>query len=144
MRVNRPPDRYCGNLHLKYKGRNNNFFQARKLSQAVIIEIDYNLKEELVVSLTTFDGTEIKFSMISSNLYIKVNGKYELQETQNFCSFQLLLTDKLMLFEGFISYHKNFEGPFSFIEDFEATITVNENPSLLQTWIKHEQIIIAN
>lgn len=144
MRVNRPPDRYCGHLHLRYKGRNYNFFQERRLSKTVIIEIDYNLKEDLVVSLTTFDGTEIKFSMISSNLYMKVNGKYELQEEQSFCSFQLLLTDKLMLFEGCISYHKNFEGPFSFKEDFEATITVNENPSLLQTWIKHEQIIIAN
>ena len=144
MKVNKPPIPYFGHLYLRYKGRNYTFFQARSLSKIQILEIDYNLKEELVVSLKMFDGTEIKFSMISSNLYIKVKDKYELQEEQSFCSFQLLLTDKLMLFEGSISYNKNFEGPFSFKEDFEATITVNEDPVLLQTWIKHEQIIIAN
>ena len=125
--------------------KNNIFFQERSWSKIEIIGVDHNLKEELVVSLTTFDGTEIKFSMFSSNIYIKVNGKYELQEEeQSFCDFQLLMTDELMLFNGYISYHKNFEGPFSFKEDFAATITVNENPSLLQTWIKHQQIIIAN
>jgi len=148
MKVNKPPVVFLGYLHLKYRGKNHNFFQKRSLSKIQIIEIDYKLKEELVVSLTTFDGTEIKFSMISSNLYVKTNNEYKLQEVneeqeqQSFCSFELLFTDNLMLFDGFLSYNKNFEGLFSFKEDFEATITVNENHLLLQTWIKHEQIII--
>ena len=144
MRVNKPPMIYFGHLHIKYQGKNQIFFQEQKLFKIEIIEIDYNLDEELVVSLTTFDGTEVKFSMISSNLYIKENGKYVLQEEQSFCRFDLLLKDKIMLFDGFLSYHKKFEELFSFKEDFEATIVLNENILLLQTWIQHEQIIITN
>ena len=144
MRVNKPPMIYFGHLHLKYRGKNHTFFQERSLTKVKIIEIDHNLEEELVVSLTTFDGTEVKFSMASSNLYIKENGKYVLQEEQSFCSLELLLTDKIMLFDGFMSYHKNFEGSFSYTEDYEVRITIDENPLLLQTWIQHEQTIITN
>lgn len=144
MRVNKPPMIYFGHLHLKYRGKNHTFFQERRLLKIEIIEIDYNLEEELVVSLTTFDGTEVKFSMASSNLYIKENGKYVLQEEQSYCSLELLLTDKIMLFDGFMSYRKNFEGSFSYTEDYEVRITIDENPLLLQTWIQHEQTIITN
>lgn len=144
MRVNKPPMIYFGHLHLKYRGINQTFSQQRSLTKVKIIEIDYNLEEELVVSLTTFDGTEVKFSMVSSNLYIKENGKYVLQEEQSFCHFELLITDKIMLFDGFMSYRKIFGELYSFKEDFEVRITINENPLLLQTWIQHEQTIITN
>lgn len=116
----------------------------------MIIEKDFNSKEELVVFLKTFDGTDIMFSMVSSNLYIKKNGKYKLQdmneeqEQQSFCHFELLLTDKIMLFDGFMSYRKNFGELYSFKEDFEVRITIDQNPRLLQTWIQHEQMIITN
>jgi len=150
MRVNKPPMIYFGHLHLKYRGINQTFSQQRSLTKVMIIEKDFNSKEELVVFLKTFDGTEIMFSMVSSNLYIKENGKYKLQdvneeqETQSFCSFDLLLTDKIMLFDGFMSYRKIFGELYSFKEDFEVRITINENPLLLQTWIQHEQTIITN
>jgi len=144
MRVNKPPMLYFGHLHLKYRGRNNNFEQDRSLTKVMVIEKEFNSKEELVVFLTTYDGTEIMFSMISSNLYIKENGKYQLKEDRNYCCFELLLSDKMMLFNGNIAYEKKFGDQFSFKEDFEATIILNENEMLLRTWIKHEQIIITN
>ena len=144
MRINKPPMIYFVHLHLKYRGKNHAFFQERRLFNIEIIEIDYSLNEELVVSLTTFDGTKVKFSMISSNLYIKENGKYTLQQEQSFCRFELFLNDKIMFFDGFLSYHKKFEELFSFKEDFEATIVVNENALLLETWIQNEQIIVIN
>ena len=147
MKVNKPPIPFAGHLYLKYNGSNHNFYQKRSFSKIYILEIDYNLKEELVVALTMFDGTEIKFCMISSNLYIKTDGKYMLQQTddeleqQSFCCFDLCLTDEFMLFDGTISYHNNFESGFSFREDFNAIITVRNNPKLLEIWEKHEQLI---
>ncbi|MGG7036300.1 MAG: hypothetical protein ACI7YS_14045 [Flavobacterium sp.] len=148
MKVNKPPQVFSGHLHLKYRGSNHEFFQRRNFTKTHIIEIDYNLKEELIVGLTMFDGTEIKFSMISSNLYIKTDGKYKLQEMdeeterQSFCNFELFSTDELMLFDGTISYHKNFEHPFSFVESFQASIILRNNPQLLEIWQKHEQEIM--
>ncbi len=144
MKVNKPPIVYSGHLHLKYRGINQTFFQQRSLTKVIIIEKEFNSKEELVVFLTTFDGTEIMFSMISSNLYIKENGKYELKDGQNHCHFELLLSDKIMLFNGHIAYDKKFDEQFTYKEDFEATIILYENALLLQTWIKHEQMIITN
>lgn len=142
MKVNKPPMVFFGHLYLKYKGRNSSFFFENRFFKIKIIEIDYDLKEELLVSLTMFDETEIKFSMISANLYIKVNGKYELQETQGFCDFNLLLTDELMLFEGFIFYLKKVIPSLSIREDFDATITLENHPKLLEIWKKHHQLII--
>lgn len=142
MKVNKPPITFFGHLYLEYNGRNHSFFQEKSFSKINILEIDYKLKEELLVSLTMFDGTEIKFSMISANLYIKTDGEYKLQEVdkenehQSFCDFELLQSDELMLFDGTISYHKNFEAPFSFIENFNATIIVQSNPLLLKIWKK--------
>lgn len=66
------------------------------------------------------------------------------KEIQSFCSFDLLLTDKIMLFDGFMSYRKIFGELYSFKEDFEVRITIDENPLLLKTWIQHEQMIITN
>ena len=58
MKVNKPPIPFAGHLYLKYNGRNHNFYQKRSFSKIYILETDYNLKEELVVALTMFDGTE--------------------------------------------------------------------------------------
>ena len=147
MKVNKPPMAFRAHLHLEYKGSNNLFFQEMPLHKIMIIDVDYNLKEELIVPLTMYDGTEIKICMISSNLYIKTDGKYKLQqmdeeqEQQSFCHFKLLSTDELMLFDGTISYHKNFEPSFSIIENYKATIFIKSNPTLLEIWKKYENII---
>lgn len=152
MKVNKPPMVFFGHLHLQYKGSNYLFEGKRSFYKINIIDIDYDLKEELVVSLKMYDGTEIKFSMISTHLYMKINGEYELQkgieeqeeqeEEQNFGHFELLFTDEFMLFDGGISYHKKFENTFSFREYFNTTITIRNNPRLLEIWKKQEQIII--
>lgn len=147
MKINKPPFTFFGHLHLEYRGNNYSFCQKSSFTKIKILEIDYNLKEELLVSLTMFDGTEIKFSMISANLYIKTDGEYKLQEVdeenkhKSFCDFELLQSDELMLFDGTISYHKNFEAPFSFIENFNARIIIKNSPKLLEIWKKHEQLI---
>ena len=139
----KPPTKlFSAHLYLDYKSHNYSFLFDQKLCKITIIDIDDELNEKLVVPVTMFDGTEIKFSMISANLYMKINEKYELQEQHAFCDFVLYTIDEQLFFDGQICYLKNFDAPFSFIERFDAKIILSKNLELLDMWKKHEQIIM--
>lgn len=145
MKINRPPMFFQAHLHLSYRGDNHNFYQKRCLTKIRIVDIDYNLKEEMLVKLKMFDDTEIMFSMISANLYKKVNDKYELQDDDHFCDFELSYDEKLLFFNGHISYENSFGPLFLYREAFETRIILpndRTNKELIDIWVKHDKTIL--
>lgn len=134
--VRKPPVFFKGQMLLKYNGKNQEFFQKSSLLPIKIFDNDYSISEELVVTNTMYDGTEIKFSMLSSNLFVKKEGEYQLMEGQNFCSFELFKSNDIIVFDGFISYENFFSENFNFKEDFSATIITQPIKSLIDIWEK--------
>lgn len=126
---------------LGYTGTNYNYLQEKRFEKMVIIEKEYNLREDLIVQHTMFDGTQIMFSMISGKLYINENGYYELKEGQNFCDFILFWDEKLMVFEGNISYMNNVNDNFKYKEDFKTTMILPFNKHLLKIWEENDKSI---
>lgn len=126
---------------LRYTGTNYNYLQEKRFEKMVIIEREYNLREDLIVQHTMFDGTQIMFSMISGKLYIKENGYYELKEGQNFCDFILFWDEKFMVFEGNISYMNNVNDNFKYKEDFKTTMILPFNKHLLKIWEENDKSI---
>ncbi|ESU19168.1 hypothetical protein FCR2A7T_25910 [Flavobacterium cauense R2A-7] len=80
--------------------------------------------------------------MISANLYIKKNGNYSLMEDQSFCDFEMHISDKMLVFDGQISYENTFSEIFNYKEDFTATIITKAENNLIEIWKKHEKFII--
>jgi len=92
------------------------------------------------------DMTEVTFSMISNELYIRKNGEYEFfdeeAEIQNFCSFDLYLRDDMMYFVGRIYYENIPPVNYRYKEDFIAIIITKRNEYLLDIWKKYDKIIM--
>ena len=126
---------------LRYTGTNYNYLQEKRFEKMVIIEKEYNLREDLIVQHNMFDGTQIMFSMISGNLYIKENGYYELKDGQNFCNFFLFWDEQVMVFEGNISYMTNVNDNFIYKEDFKTTMILPFNKSLYKIWVENDKSI---
>jgi hypothetical protein len=141
IKVRKPSSAFNGKVMLRYKGKNQTYFQERRFEKIVIKEIDYALNEELLVEHTMFDQTQIKFSMISANLYIKENEEIILKEDQNFCDFELDYDEKFMVFEGSISYEKHHSENFVYKEDYHTTIILPFSKKLFDIWVKHDNRI---
>lgn len=138
----KPPETgFDAYMSLWYLGENHCHVFGKTFPKIHIEEINSDLNEELLIQLRMYDGTEIMISMISANLYIKVNEKYELQE-KDFCDFELFMTDELMVFHGKISYRKNFETEYSFREHYRTSIIIDRNERLLDIWKKHDKRIV--
>jgi len=137
VKIAKPTSTFKAHLHLKYRGMNIPFLHQTSFVKVVILDIDYSIKEELVVAVTLLDGTEVKFSMASNNLYMKVEGKYLLFEGQFYCNFDLKQTDEMFFFDGYLSYENNLNPSFVFKEDYIASIVLNRNERLLAIWNKH-------
>jgi len=141
IKIRKPSSLYFGKLLIKYRGTKQVYFQQKSFEEIIIRKIDYNLEEELLIELTTFDGTQIMFSMISANLFTKENNSYELKEGQNFCDFELYYDDNFMVFTGYISYENMVNQKFSYLESFDATIILAFNKELFDIWVKHDKMI---
>ncbi|KGO82205.1 hypothetical protein IP98_00149 [Flavobacterium cauense R2A-7] len=142
VKILKPPIIFKGQVILRYLGRNQIFIQKRTLIPISIFDYDHAIGEELVISMSMYDGTEIKISMISANLYIKKNGNYSLMEDQSFCDFEMHISDKMLVFDGQISYENTFSEIFNYKEDFTATIITKAENNLIEIWKKHEKFII--
>lgn len=141
IKINKIPSFFSAKAIYRYRGTNTRHLQEKRFETIRIKEIDYNLREELLVTQTMCDGTEIMFSMISSNLFIKENGYYELKEEQYFCDFSLFFDEDFMLFEGYVSYINIFNLNFEYKEDFDVTFILPFNKKLLDIWVKHDKQI---
>lgn len=141
IKINKPSMVFTTKALLRYTGTNYNYLQEKRFEKMVIIEKEYNLREDLIVQHTMFDGTQIMFSMISGKLYIKENGYYELKEGQNFCDFILFWDEKFMVFEGNISYMNNVNDNFKYKEDFKTTMILPFNKHLLKIWEENNKSI---
>ncbi|TBX66145.1 hypothetical protein EZL74_11195 [Flavobacterium silvisoli] len=141
IKINKPSMVFTTKALLRYTGTNYNYLQEKRFEKMVIIEREYNLREDLIVQHTMFDGTQIMFSMISGKLYIKENGYYELKEGQNFCDFILFWDEKFMVFEGNISYMNNVNDNFKYKEDFKATMILPYDKHLLKIWEENNKLI---
>lgn len=141
IKINIPTRSFKSQALIRYKGTNQIFFQNKSFEKMNIIEIDYNLHESLLIKNTMYDGTELMFSMISSNLFIKENDYYELKDGQNFCDFELFTDKSTMIFEGYISYENQIALGFIYKEFFELTIILPHNDYLYDIWVKHNKRI---
>ncbi|WP_396177594.1 hypothetical protein [Flavobacterium sp.] len=141
IKINKPSTLFTAKAILRYKGTNMRHVQEKRFESIKIWEIDYNLREELLVTQTMFDGTEIMFSMISGNLFFKENGYFELKEDQFFCDFCLFYDTDFMVFEGCISYLNALNLNFEYKEDFDTTIILPYNKRLFDIWVKHNKQI---
>ena len=141
IKTNKPSNIFQAKALFRYKGTNNIHFQEKRFENIRIKEIDYNLTEELLVKKTMFDGTEVMFSMISGNLFIKENGNYELKGGQNFCDFELYNDENLMVFDGSISYLNYVTLNFEYKEYFETIIILPFNKYLMEIWVNHAKCI---
>lgn len=141
VKINKPSIAFNAKALFRYRGNNYKHLQEKRFENITIKEIDYNLKEELLITKTMFDGTQVMFSMISSNMYLKENGNYKLKEEQNFCDFELYFDENYMVFEGNISYMNYINLDFEYRESFETTIILAFNKKLFDIWVKHGKII---
>ena len=141
IKINKPSSFFKAKAIYRYRGTNMKHFQEKKFVSIRIKEIDYNLREELLVTQTMCDGTEIMFSMISSNLFVKENGYFEQKEGQYFCDFSLFFDEDFMIFEGSISYINVFNLSFEYKECFDTTIILPFNKKLLDMWVNNGKTV---
>lgn len=141
IKINKPSIVFITKALLRYTGSNFRHFQENRFEKMDIIEKEYNFREDLIVQHTMFDGTQLMFSMISAKLYIKENGHYELKEGQNFCDFVLYWDEKLMVFEGSVSYINSANDDFEYKEDFKITMILPYNKTLYKIWLENDKPI---
>lgn len=142
IKINKPSKVFKAKALYRYRGTNTRHFQERRFQDISIIEIDHNLREELLIKQTMFDGTKVMFSMISANIYIEEDGVYRLKEDDNFCDFELHYDENYMIFEGGISYLNSVNLNLDYKEYFDTTLIAAFNKSILDIWVKHNKIII--
>lgn len=142
IKIKKTPRIFEAQMLLKYLGRNSIYNQKRTLTSIKIKEFDTDLGEELVVQHTMFDGTEVLFSIISGNLFLKKEDKIQLtlqeEEIQNFCCFELFNNGNLLVFDGFMSYENTINENFNFKEDFIAIIIMKKSNEVLEIWNKYQ------
>lgn len=138
IKINKPSALFKADLILRYQGSNQQFLFHRNVLPVRIQEIDYGLNEKLVVSCTMPEGKQVKFSMISSEMYFEdkpdMNDEDNQREFQNHCYFDLFLRDNMMYFIGSISYENYFPPAYRYRESYIATIVTAKNERLLKIW----------
>ena len=141
MKIDKLPSFFSAKAMYRYIGSNMKHCQEKRFQNIRIKDVDYKLKEELLVKQIMFDGTEIMYSMISSNLFFKKNENFEFREENCFCDFCLFYDEDYMVFEGSISYLNAFKPNFEYKEYFNTTIILPFNQKLLDIWVKHDKQI---